>query len=432
MHRRTPPALAVWRRLTRTTATALLLAAAGGTAAQTAAAQNPNTSTANTLVQAFELAWSRQPEVSALAARRMAAQAQRQAAQAWTPEPVALELSTKTDRPGRNLGTREYEVGVSVPLWLRGERSLHQAVAEAEARAIDSRSAAARLRLAAGVREAWWGLQRAHAESDAARAQLDNTRAIAADVGKRLRAGDLAQADHHQAEGAVAAAQAAVAQADAALAAARSQLSAWTALPAPSALVPDTEPEPESKASGPAGNNGAHAELTALNDKLAIAQSTASLAAVQTRANPELAVAITRDRGAFGEPHNQTVSVGLRIPLGAGPRHEARTAAARAEALELQAQASIERARLAAELTTAQARTEAARMQLTAADRRAQLAQESRGFFDKSFRLGETDLPTRLRIEAEAADASRQAARARIELAAAISAWRQALGLLPQ
>ena len=32
----------------------------------------------------------------------------------------------------------------------------------------------------------------------------------------------------------------------------------------------------------------------------------------------------------------------------------------------------------------------------------------------------------------EAAEAERQAARARIELAAAVSAWRQALGLLPQ
>ena len=44
----------------------------------------------------------------------------------------------------------------------------------------------------------------------------------------------------------------------------------------------------------------------------------------------------------------------------------------------------------------------------------------------------ETDLPTRLRIEADAADAERQAARSHIELAAALSAWRQALGLLPR
>ena len=64
--------------------------------------------------------------------------------------------------------------------------------------------------------------------------------------------------------------------------------------------------------------------------------------------------------------------------------------------------------------------------------KRQQLARESRGFFDKSFRLGESDLPTRLRIELEAVEAERQNARARIELAAAISALRQALGLLPE
>ena len=93
---------------------------------------------------------------------------------------------------------------------------------------------------------------------------------------------------------------------------------------------------------------------------------------------------------------------------------------------------ALDRARLAGEREAARARTDAARSQLAAADRRAQLARESRGFFDKSFRLGESDLPTRLRIEAEAADAERQAVRARIELAAAISAWRQALGQLPQ
>jgi cobalt-zinc-cadmium efflux system outer membrane protein len=97
-----------------------------------------------------------------------------------------------------------------------------------------------------------------------------------------------------------------------------------------------------------------------------------------------------------------------------------------------QAQMALERARLAGEREAARARADAARTQLAATERRAQLARESRGFFDKSFRLGESDLPTRLRIEAEAADAERQAVRARIELAAAISAWRQALGLLPQ
>jgi cobalt-zinc-cadmium efflux system outer membrane protein len=175
-----------------------------------------------------------------------------------------------------------------------------------------------------------------------------------------------------------------------------------------------------------------HAEMLALKDRAAVAEGTVALAATQTRASPELMIAATRDRGTYGESYQQTFTVGVRIPFGGGARHDARVAAARADAVELQAQMALERARLASERESARARTDTARTQLVAAERRALLARESRGFFDKSFRLGETDLPTRLRIEAEAADADRQVARARIELAAAISGWRQALGLLPQ
>ena len=174
-----------------------------------------------------------------------------------------------------------------------------------------------------------------------------------------------------------------------------------------------------------------HADLQALQDRAAVAEGALALAATQSRASPALTLAANRERGSRGEAFQQTFALGLRIPFGAGPRHDARVASARADAVELQAQLALERARIAADQAAARARSDAARAQVVAADRRAQLALEARGFFDKSFRLGETDLPSRLRIEAEAADAQRQAARARIELAAAMSAWRQALGLLP-
>lgn len=401
--------------------------------AQTAAA--PKEQDRPTLRAAFEAAWARQPEAQALAARREAARAQAQAARSWTPEPVALELATKTDRLNRNLGTREYEAGVAIPLWLPGERGRTQALADAEGRAVESRTTAAQLRVAASVRDAWWAWQRAGAELDAARGQLDSVRRIAADVAKRLKAGDLARADQHQADGAVATAEAAVAQAEGAYTATQQQLRALTSLSVPAAAIasasPDAEPEPPT-AAATQGDADTHAELLALKDRSAVAEGSAALAATQSRASPELTIAATRDRGAFGESYQQTFTVGVRIPFGAGPRHDARVSSARAEALELQAQLALERARLSAERESARARVDSARTQLAAAERRAQLARESRGFFDKSFRLGETDLPTRLRVEAEAADAERQAARGRIELAAAISAWRQALGLLPQ
>jgi outer membrane protein, heavy metal efflux system len=225
----------------------------------------------------------------------------------------------------------------------------------------------------------------------------------------------------------VAAAESTLAQADGALVAAQQQLRALTGWPAAAAAALASEPEPAAGAEG--GDD--HEQILALKDQAAVAEGASALAATQTRANPELVISTARERGAFGEAYNQTLTLGLRFPFGGGPRHAARSATARAEAIELQTQLALERTRLASEQQAARARAGSARLQLAAAERRAALARESRGFFDKSFRLGQTDLPTRLRIEAEAAEAERQAARARIELAAAISAWRQALGLLP-
>lgn len=391
----------------------------------------PQTAAASlSLRQFFDAAWARQPEAMALQARRDAVRAQQSAATAWTPEPAALEISNKSDRLNRNQGARELEVGVAVPLWLPGERGRTAALAEAEGAAIESRATAAQLRIAATVREAWWQWQRARIEVDSARDQLDNTRRIAADVARRTKAGDLARADQHQADGAVASAEAGMAQAEAGLAAARQHLRALAGTaPAPSDVTSAmAEPDPGAATA----DLEAHAALLELKDRAAVAERTAALASTQSRANPELMLATTRDRGAFGEAAQQTVTLGVRIPFGGGPRHDARTANARAEATEIQAQLALERERVIAEREAAKVRVDASRSQLAAAERRAQLARESRGFFDKSFRLGETDLPTRLRIEAEAAEAERQSARTRIELAAAISAWRQALGLLPQ
>jgi cobalt-zinc-cadmium efflux system outer membrane protein len=404
---------------------AALAATAAGALAQAPAAAPPGDPDLKTL---FDAAWARQPEARALHDRREAAQARRRAADAWTPEPPALDLAHTTERPLRRDGAREFELGIAVPLWLPGERQGTAALAEAEASAVDSRALAARLRLAATLREAWWGWQRAGVEVEIARGQLDSARRLAADVARRVEAGELARADRHQAEGAAAAAEATLAQAQAAAAAARQPLQALAGLAAGEAPAGAAASEPE-----PAADDApAHPAIAELQDRAAAAERAAALAATQSRANPELTLATTRERGAAGERYGQTLTLALRIPFGGGPRHEGRVASARAEAADAAAQLALDRTRLQAEREAAVARVEAARVQRAAAERRATLARETRAFFDKSFRLGETDLPTRLRIEAEAAEAERQAARSRIDLAAAVSAWRQALGLLPR
>jgi cobalt-zinc-cadmium efflux system outer membrane protein len=407
----------------------LLGLAASGAWAQAAPPASP---AVTTLRQAFDAAWARQPEAQSLDMRQAAAQARRESADSWSAEPPAIEVSGKTDQLHRNDGSREYEIGLAVPLWLPGERASTAALADAEVRASTSRTLAAQLRTAAAVRAAYWDWQRARIDILVARERLASARELAADVSKRVRAGDLARADQHQADGALATAEASLAEARGALAGAEQQLRALTgmtpALAAEGLPVAEAEPAPAAPSSPDAG----HPSVAELRDRAELAQRSMTLAGIQGRANPELSLATTRERGASGESWQQTVTLGVRIPFGFDARNRARVASASAEAIEAEAQLRMERERLTAEVNTARVRVESARTLVASAERRAQLARESRGFFQKAFRLGETDLPTRLRIELEAAEAERQVARTRIELAAAVSALRQAVGLLPE
>ncbi len=191
-------------------------------------------------------------------------------------------------------------------------------------------------------------------------------------------------------------------------------------------LSEEAESEPRAEDTG-----FAHPQIQALRAKSLAAKSAAALARVQSRGNPELTLLQTRDRTGRGEGSNGTVTLGIRFPLGNSDKHRAAIATAGAEQTEAEAMAEREQERLNASVRSARAAVNAAQVVLSAATERARLAAETRDFFDKSFQLGETDLPTRLRVELEAATAQRDQARARIDVQHAIANLRQAMGLLP-
>lgn len=429
-------------RSSRNCARALAWAAFAALIPAVAAAQ-PVAGAPVTLSQAFEAAWQRQPEAASRDARRQAADAARRAASRWLSDAPALDIAAATDRFNRNHGSREVDLALSLPLWLPGERERAGALAEAEGAALDAKLRASRLRVAGAVRDAWWAAQLALLDEKLARDRLANARQLAGDTARRTRAGELARADQFQADGALAQAESALADASAAARSATLTLRALTGalgtLDAPGELAGNGtagEAATQQAEPNPADAHGAadvpHLTLVELQTRALVSQRTADLAATQTRANPELLLGAKRERGQRSEAFEQSLVVGVRIAFGGGPRGEAKIAGARADALEAQAQLDIERARLRGEIDSARERVSALRSRVAAADRQWQLARELRGFFDKAFKLGEADLPTRLRVELEAVTAERQAARTRIEAAAAVSALRQALGLLPE
>ena len=394
------------------------------------AAANAQAQAPLTLKQAFETAWARQPEARGGDLRRAAADAKRDAAGNWLVAAPSLEVSAKSDRANSDKGSREYDVGVGLPLWLPGERSGAQALADAESDALNSRLRATQLRVAAEVRDAWWAAVFASIEVEVAGARLKNAEQLASDVGRRVRAGDLSRADQHQAEGGVATAQALLAEASSAQVAAAQRLRTLLGMPARVSSEPVAEKLPLAASQPP--DEASHPILREIADRAEAARKAKSLAQTQTRANPQLMLATTRERGEYGSAYDNSLTVGVRIPFGADNRQRARIVTAEAEAVEAETRLEYEREQVFAGIDAARARADAARLQLAAAERRAQLARETRGFYDKSFRLGETDLPTRLRVELEAYEADRQLARSRVSAALSISQLRQALGLLPE
>ena len=388
---------------------------------------------AASLAQAFESAWQQQPEARSAQDRRQAAAGRQAQARRWTAQPPALQLSAKTDRWSRDSGAREQELGLSLPLWLPGERERSMALADAERQGLDSREAAARWRLAGELREAWWSVHKARAELELAQAREQSAARLAADVGRRVAAGELARADRLLADGAQVAAQAEQALARATVVQAEQALAALTRQPVPAELpdqpeaLPDAQSEPAAPELPPL-----HPQLRELDDRLASAERARELTQSQRRPNPELSLSTTRERGAYGDRYGQNLGLALRIPFGSDGERQNRESLAQAEQQEARAALELTRQRLIGELAAARARLAAARLAEQAAGRRAELAQATLGFVEKSFRAGETDLPGRLRVELEAFEAQRQALLARLALNQSISALHQALGLLPR
>lgn len=390
----------------------------------------------STLKSLYESAWERQPDYKTYQYRVEAALAKQKIANSLLVNPASLEVSQKTDRANTNQGASETILGLNIPLWLWNERSSSINLADAEYKKLLSQYYISKLRVAADVRDAYWNYQKSKIEYDLALRRNENAKSLTLDVEKRFKAGDLSRADLHQANGALASSEAFLVEAQANVINAEQRVrsllgSEYFRKIQFGGIDKNIEPLPKV----PEKLSGLDSSLpivVALIDQLEVAKKAVDLAKSQTRASPQLQIWTTKGREVYGVPYQQSVAIGLVIPFGSDARNTNRLATATAEMVDSEVRLSYERESVLNNVESNAALVKSAQMKLAAADKRSNLAKETRQFFDKSFRLGETDLPTRLRIELEAVDASRQAAIAKINYAVSVSNLRQALGLLPE
>lgn len=378
---------------------------------------------AQTLRDAVEKAWERQPTAQAQSFRTAELAARAKAANAWVPAPPSIGLSERSDRLNRKAGSREVEAELSVPLWLPGQRQRESAVAAADQDLQRDALDSAQWKLAGDVRDVYWQVRSYEAERSAAVRRLDDAVALAADVERRLKAGDLARTDFNQAKGAEHTARSAASEAE--LRTARA-LRAFTTLTGLETL-PDGDEAPAANAP-PLTEHPALRQL----DRIALAaDARVRLATDNRRDNPELTLAYRRERSSSNEAYGGSVTLGIRIPLATDARNEPKVAAANAEYIEARTAYARLRDQLQAELLASQRELLQARAALVLAEERQRLAAENDQLLGKAFSLGEIDLATRLRTAAERYAADADATRSRIEAGRAVSRLNQAFGVLP-
>lgn len=402
------------------------------TATLAVAGLTPAAAGAGVLAQALEQAWSLHPQARALDARDAEARARAELAAGLTPAPAALSLAHLNDRLGDARGKMEWEVELSAPLWLPGQKAVQAAEASGIGDEIAARRAALRLQLAGQLRTAWWSLAAARQAYDLAQRRLNSALSLEGDVLRRYRVGDLARIDANHARSETLAAQT---DSLAAEAAQRETERVWrnlTDMAAPSRLEAEMLPESLQKSltdrTEPVLE---HPDLIVSDSVLRLAQTRLKLVRTTRRDAPELALRLQRERGDSNEAYGNAIGVKLTIPFASGPRLRRDEAAARADAN--QAEAEQLRSSRAIMLAIEQARLdlETTQQQADLAQIRRELSTDTLTLAEKSFALGESNLTALLRARAAAFEAEAWLDRMTTARHRAVSQLKQARGEMP-
>lgn len=380
-----------------------------------------------TVHDAFQSAVAISPEIKSAQDKIQALAYRREAAGSMTAQPLTVEGAYRTDSLHNDQGLRELTLGVSAPVWNWNEKSSTQAVRDAEIQEAQLQLEQTKLEIAGQVRQLVWDLQAAQVDVDIAKFRYSSASDLLASVTKRVNAGELAETDSMQARVVLAQAEAELARAMGLLEQAQASYAVGVGM-----LINQQDRFSSESVSIPEGVKVAdHPQLKLAQAQLGLNQSQKKLTSTQARPNPEIGIALISERAAFFSGQDKSLVLSTRIPLGSSSEYQSRV-------LEAQANETAANTRLLNTQRNLTSRSRLAENELElfsrlrlAATAQANLSQKVAELHRKAFDLGETDLATLIRLEQTAIEANRLNRKATIEHAAKVSAYRQAMGLLP-
>lgn len=379
--------------------------------------------TSPVLAAALETAWQRALAASEASGRSRIAEARIAAAGSPWAAPPAFDIFQRENRLLRDTGQRETEVGVSWPMWLPGQRDARQRAARGELDLASASTQQMRLGLAGELRELVWAAAALRAVLEESRLHADSLDGLAADVGRRVEAGELAHADLLAARAEVQLAHAAVMDTEQQQ---HTVASRWGVLTGGLPLPTDAEEQTDA---APDMEN--HPELVAAQAKVELALRRLDAVRLDRHDPPELTVRYRHDEPGAGLPAQDSIGLGVRIPLGTADRNLERDATVQAELERARVQVERTRERIRADVALATQALSTAAAVLDTTRMRAALLAERAALLDRGFRAGESALPELLRVRAAVAQAQQGLLRQQAAFGLARARLHQSFGLLP-
>lgn len=375
------------------------------------------------LNEVLEKTLARNPMQATLQSRDTVVSARKLVANSLLPTTPAVSVMHQNDVLGSGRGEREWQAELELPVWLPNQRNNRLKVADATQSGVIASRESLKLHVAGQLREALWDIAMNDNNLALAINRLELVNKLQRDVEKRHQAGEMAKTDVMLAQQESLRAEKEKLRAEAEVMHARHRYYLLTGLRELPASF-------EEKQSSLEDYSQSSIWLEA-QSKVGMAETERELAQVESRENLQVLVNMRSTKGAFDNVANDSVGVKLRIPFGGEARAAPIKAAAELGVGNALSERETLRYALEGAMHEAEHNLSVSRAELVLASKQFDIAKESARLAQKSFQLGESDLVSLLRVQAQTFEAERAFTTRQIQVQWDVARYNQTVGVLP-
>ena len=382
---------------------------------------NPNP--ALSLKQVLDKTIIRNPQQYQLNADAYHVSVRQAMAKSWLPNAPAISIYHQNDTMTSARNERDWQVFLEVPIWLPKQRLYRSKVAELSLQDLDSSRESVKLKVAGSVRDALWDIEMNSKQVLLANERIKLANQLELDVDKKFKAGELAKTDLMliQQERMLAERQLLLTKAE--LMHARHRYILLTGL--------NEMPVQFEEGLSPKEDFEQSPIWLAAQSKVNLAQGESELVESEKRENPQVMVNARNSQGAFDTQYNQSLGFTVRIPLDNPGRSGPLQSQAEKQIANAMTERESLRLAMLADLHEAEHNLNTTKLELEIATRQLEIAREQARLSKKAFALGESDLTSVIRIQAQAFEVENTVALRQTQYQWNIARYNQAVGVLP-